>query len=170
MNTQNKQKDNRDLPTHIIVLTVACFLLALLLIFLPEKQPKVVFIPPSDEPMAREGIPETTADEGYRQIHTAGMHYTAMMCGNPRVGEKGLRLCFTNPEDNAVWLRLRLYDESGQIVGETGILRPGEYVESVPLAEGTNPAGPFTAEIMSYQPETYFSQGAVRVNIKGTAS
>ena len=169
MKKQIQPQDNRDLPTHIIVLTVLCFLLGMLLIFLPEKEAEIVFIPPPFAEDAAQGSPQVRPEWGYAEITRPGMPFSAWLCGAPPEENGALRLCFTNPADSWVWLRLRLFDEAGQLVSETGILRPGEYLEWIPLNEGSE-AGPLTAEIMSYQPETYYSQGAVRVNIKGTAA
>ena len=61
---------------------------------------------------------------------------------------------------NTVWVKLRILDAGGNRIGETGLLKPGEYVETVQLAESAQ-AGNVTLHVMGYEPETYYSGGAV---------
>ena len=67
----------------------------------------------------------------------------------------------TNPAENEVWLKLRVLDENGNILGETGLIRPGEYVKDVALTENLTAGTKIKLKIMGYEPETYFSAGTV---------
>ena len=68
---------------------------------------------------------------------------------------------FTNAEENSVYLKLRVLDEDGNILGETGLLKPGEYVEGVELGETFSAGTTISLKIMSYEPDTYMSEGSV---------
>ena len=57
-----------------------------------------------------------------------------------------------------------IYDGAGNILGETGLIRPGEYVRSVNLTALPQPDAEVSYKIMSYEPDTYFSCGAVIVH------
>lgn len=70
----------------------------------------------------------------------------------------------TNPESNTVWLKVRVLDEKGNTLGETGLVRPGEYVQSVELDTVPKTGTPIVLKIMAYQPDTYYSEGAVSLN------
>ena len=47
---------------------------------------------------------------------------------------------FTNAQENHVYLKLRVLDENDRILGETGLLKPGEYVKDVQLLRDFLPA------------------------------
>ena len=52
----------------------------------------------------------------------------------------------------------------GNIVGETGLVRPGEYVKEVSLSRRIPCGTPVNLKIMGYEPETYKSAGAVTLS------
>jgi hypothetical protein len=62
--------------------------------------------------------------------------------------------------DNQVWVKVKVIDADGNRLGETGLLRPGEYVESVQLSTDAT-SGLVTLHIMGYEPDTYYSAGSV---------
>ena len=63
-----------------------------------------------------------------------------------------------------MWLKVRVLDEKGNTLGETGLVRPGEYVQSVELDTVPKTGTPIVLKIMAYQPDTYYSEGAVSLN------
>ena len=77
---------------------------------------------------------------------------------------------FTNAEGNNVYLKLRVLDENDNILGETGLLKPGEYVRDVELIQALSADTGIRLKIMSYAPDTYLSEGSVVLNTTiGTA-
>ena len=50
------------------------------------------------------------------------------------------------------------------ILGETGLVRPGEYVQTVALTTIPKSGTPITLKIMAYEPDTYYSAGAASLN------
>ena len=63
-----------------------------------------------------------------------------------------------------MWLKVRILDVGGNILGETGLVRPGEYVQTVALTTIPKPGTPITLKIMAYEPDTYYSMGAGTLN------
>lgn len=120
-------------------------------------QDSSAFIPPPFEKNALQGEPDVPPELGYSQLDAQA--FRAAVCGAPVVLDGEALLYFTNPEDNEVWLKVRILDANGTILGESGLLRPGEYVEAVELSvipkENT-----VELKLMAYEPETYHSAGA----------
>ena len=116
------------------------------------------FSPPPFEPAAQSGMPEEPAcRELDAQVFRVGL------CGEVRIREDAAQVWFSNPGDNAVWLGLRILDEEGQILGQTGLLRPGEYVRQVAVT-GAAPGTPVILKVMAYEPDTYHSAGSLTVH------
>lgn len=118
---------------------------------------------------------------GYSNLDA--VEYQVSVCGAPVIEDGKAVLYLTNPETNQVWIKVRLLDASGRMLGESGLLRAGEYVETVILdmeavkaardaeeisvkaANSAERAGiPVSLRIMAYEPETYHSAGAVSLN------
>lgn len=96
--------------------------------------------------------------------------FIAHVCGVLRADADGnVAIFLTSDAENNVWLKLRLENSAGEILGETGIIRPGEYVESLKLNEKAA-SGDVTLHVMGYEPETYYSAGAVRLSTTLTVS
>lgn len=60
-----------------------------------------------------------------------------------------------------MWLKVRLLTEDGAVLGESGLLRPGQYVRSVTLTTVPEQTVPVLLKIMAYEPDTYYSAGSV---------
>lgn len=71
---------------------------------------------------------------------------------------------FTNSEKFDVWLKLRVLTADGTLLGETGLIRPGEYVKSVSLTSEVEDGTAIKLKIMAYEPDTYYSAGSVTLN------
>ena len=122
------------------------------------------FTPPPFEKNAVVGIPEVAENLGYSSPYREGMAYRFSVCGNVTAKGNDAVVYLTNAEENKVWLKLRVLDENGQLLGETGLLRPGEYVQYVTL-KTVPPAGTkITLKIMGYEPETYHSAGSATLS------
>ena len=71
---------------------------------------------------------------------------------------------FTNSEKFDVWLKLRVLTADGTLLGETGLIRPGEYVKSVSLTSEVEDGTAIKLKIMAYEPDTYYSAGSITLN------
>ncbi|WP_343210758.1 hypothetical protein [Anaerolentibacter hominis] len=69
-------------------------------------------------------------------------------------GEKECPLSYENPEGNEYTSRVSLYDEKGELLGNTGLIRPGEQLEKVKLKkELTAGEWPVTVQIDLFEEE-----------------
>jgi hypothetical protein len=119
------------------------------------------FTAPAFDRNARTGVPEgLDADSGYSRIEMAE-GFVVALCGNLTADEKGrVDVYFTADQDNTVWVRLLLLSEEGEELGATGILKPGEYVQTVQLDTVPEASETITLKILSYEPQTYYSKGS----------
>lgn len=117
------------------------------------------FAPPPFDPSAQAGTPAVPENIGYAQLDAKAYRFSA--AGVLTVHDGAVALWLTNPAGSPVWLKARILDETGAVLGETGLLRAGEYVRTVPLDTVPAQTAPVTVKIMAYEPETYYSAGSV---------
>lgn len=80
-------------------------------------------------------------------------------------GKGEAELWFAAPDTNQCWVRLRLMDADGNVLGETGLLKPGQYIQSIKLDKIPRKDGIVTARILTYEPDTYYSLGSANANV-----
>lgn len=153
-------KINRLLPVVCILCALSLCALAAVLFYRASLPAQSGFRPPPFETAAVEGTPEVAKELGYSPVEVQGA-FTAYVCGKPSADNGRTTVYFTSPADNNAWLKLRLLDDAGNILGETGLLRPGEYVRDMKLETEPVDGGAVTLKIMAYEPESYYSLGSV---------
>lgn len=141
---------------------LAVFGMILSLVLTGGKSKQAAFTPPPFE-AAQSGIPNAT-DESWMQIYRDGMNFSAHICGKVVLNGKSADLYFTNDDSNEVWLKLRILDEEDNILAETGLLKPNEYVRTVTFDTVPKNRANIKLKIMAYEPDTYYSAGAVTLN------
>lgn len=146
----------------LFVLSLAVMIAALCI---PVKQQKSEFTPPAFEASAVTGTPKVADSLGYTELYQEGMAYRVSVCGVPTVQGQSLTVYFTNTGSNEKYLKLRVLDETGAVMGETGLLRPGEYVENVSLTKALAEGTKIKLKIMGYEPQDYTSAGSVVLNV-----
>lgn len=143
----------------IAVLSILCvFSLSVMVLAVSQGNSGGAFVPPPFEPEARPGPPEVPEGLGYQELDM--QVFRVCLCGAVQIRDGAAEVWFTNPQDNPVWLKLRVLDEEGRILGQTGILQPGEYVRQVAVAD-VKPGTPVTLKVMAYEPDTYYSAGSL---------
>lgn len=113
------------------------------------------------ESAAVQGVPAVAEALGYSAPAVEGVDYRFSLCGSVYMDGASAVVYFTNPAENRVWLRLCVLDGSGRTLGETGLLRPGEYVRAVVLDEPLPAGTPVTIRVTGCQPETYRCAGTI---------
>lgn len=160
-------KENEKLPLYLIAAIAACAVMVVVLIIssivVENRPPRIEFIPPEFEANAETGMPVVEDGLGYSEMYKDGMTFSVWMCGEIRQENGAAVVYFTNPEKNNAWLKLRIMDEQGNILGESGLIKPGEYVRSVSLNSEIAAGTAVRMKIMGYEPETYNSIGSVSV-------
>ena len=146
---------------------VLCLLFALTLglsaLFISCSEEPVPFVPPAFDATAVAGTPTVPDGMGYGEIDAKGV-YLFSVCGMVKVVDGKADVWFTSPDSNTVWLKLRIQSESGTILGETGLIKPGEYVQSATFTTTPAAGDKIVLRVMSYQPDTYYSAGEVKLN------
>ena len=124
----------------------------------PGKTVPAEFAPPPFEPNAVIGIPNVPDDLGWTELDAQAFLFS--VCGKVVVRDAKADIWLTNPQSNSIWLKVRILDEDGNILGQSGLLRPGEYVQTVTFDEMPTDGTAIVLKIMAYQPETYYSEGS----------
>ena len=153
----------------IIIAALVCALsviimLAVIIAVNINKPEKPEFVPPEFDPNAVMGVPEVPDGMGYTPLPpTAGMN--AYICGNPTLNDDGIDVWFTSPEINDVYMKLKIFDENDTLLGETGLIKPGEYVKTVKLdIIPENEMIQIKMKIIAYEPDTWYSAGSASLN------
>lgn len=147
----------------IRILTILCAAsVAVMVLALCFGGREAEFVPPPFEAGAQTGTPAVPENLGWQALDAGA--FRVSLCGKVCPEDGNADIWFTNPAENRVWLRLRVLDEAGNILGQTGILRPGEYVRRVTLSAVPEAGTPIVLKVMAYEPETYRSAGALTLN------
>ena len=157
------KKNSRTVPVLGAVLAVLAVVMIVALCL--PRSTTVDFTPPPFDQNAVSGVPEVPEELGYSAPYKEGMAYRFSVCGNVTVeGESAAVVYLTNPAENDVWLKLRVLDGNDKVLGETGIIKPGEYVRCVTLSSVPSEGTKIKLKIMGYEPETYLSAGSAALN------
>lgn len=144
----------------LTALVVLCLLsvLAMTLALLGTAPPG--FVPPAFEAQAVSGLPEVPP-EHWSQVSGGSLGFSVHVCGQFPVRDGAAQLWFCNDSSNTVWMKVRILDAQNGILGESGLLRPGEYVQWVMLCRIPQSGERLALKIMAYEPDTYHSAGTV---------
>lgn len=151
-------KRQRRLLTAVAVLCVVSVAVMIYALVTP-KTAMGEFVPPPFEAAAEVGTPQVPDGLGWQELDAKA--YKVGLCGELIPDGQAVDVWFTNPESNTIWMKLRLLDSKGNLLGETGLIRPGEYVRSVSLSTVPAAGTALVMKVMAYEPETYTSAGVV---------
>lgn len=154
-------KKEKNIP---LIITLAICILSLIvmttvLLISSEKDKALSFTPPPFDTNAVQGIPDVPENLGWEEVDAQA--YKASICGKVIPNGDTADVWFTNPESNSVWLKLRVLDTQGNVIGETGIIKPGEYVQEVTFTKTPQVGDSIVLKLMAYEPETYYSAGSI---------
>ena len=149
------------LAAGLCVLAVTGMLLALTL---GRRQVQQPFTPPPFDPAACTGTPVVPPELDWQELDAKA--YQVGICGVIVPNGNQVDVWLSNPEGNDVWMKVRILDKFGDILGESGLIQPGEYVQSVQLQSIPESGQEIQLKIMAYEPETYHSGGAITMNTR----
>jgi hypothetical protein len=152
---------------EITLLGVLAALAAALLIVLLTREDEIIvndFVSPAFDSAAVSGLPVGVDTSIYGTLILAD-GIAVSLYSAPTVTDGTAQVYFASPASNTAWVRLRLLDAQGVLLGETGLLRPGEYVESL-ILQTMPKSGQVTAKILTYQPDTYYSMGSATAQLQ----
>lgn len=152
---------NKSLTVWMVLCALAVTAMCLSLA-LGNGQTQAEFIPPPFDANACIGTPEVSEKLGWNELDAQA--FKVSVCGGIVPSDASADIWLTNPDSNSVWLKLRVLDMDGTILGETGLIKPGEYLQSVSLGSVPPSGTAIVLKIMAYEPETYYSAGAISIN------
>lgn len=164
MKNKNQTKENTQWLYLAAIICAVAVIGMIAALTLPPKNETGTFIPPAFDSTAVAGIPTVEDSLAWMEVSQEGMSFSAHVCGEVIINNSKADIYFTSAEENQVWLKLRVLDTGGNILGETGLIRPGEYVQSVIFDTLPENGETIRLKLMSYEPETYYSAGAVMLN------
>lgn len=154
----------QDIP--LMLTTTVCILSLVVMVaalgFFREEPNPVSFTPPPFDENAVQGTPDVPGKLGWSEVDVQA--YKVSICGAVTVEDGRADVWFTNPESNTVWLKLRVLGADGNTLGETGLIRPGEYVQSVIFETTPEIGDSIGLKLMAYEPDTYYSAGSATLN------
>ena len=159
---KKKQAQNKMLPLAAVICVLSLIVMFVALSTSGRQTQTAEFTPPPFDDTAQTGTPTVPEELGWGELDAQA--FKVSVCGvfTPENGSADIYL--TSPESNTVWLKLRVMDADGNILGETGLIKPGEYVQSVTLTETPKSGTKIVLKLMAYEPDTYYSAGAASLN------
>lgn len=162
----DKQHLNKVLRISAICCAAALVMLLSVMIWTGTNSgKKAEFVPPAFDQSAVDGEPTVPDDAGYTPLRVE-QGYMFYVCGSIKYQNGSADVFLTSPKDNRVWLMMRAYDEKGKVIGETGLIRPGQYLKSISLSKEYKQDANIKLKVIAYQPDTYYSMGNVDLNMK----
>ena len=134
----------------LVAATVAVFVM---------KQNDNGFVPPAFDSTAVSGYPTVTDQYAQYQNIRVNEDFAFSMCLCPMYSDGKAEIYFAAAGDNNVYTLVKLYDQDGDLIGESGLVKPGEYVQSIGVSIVPTEYTDITARVLSYEPETYYSKG-----------
>ena len=145
-----------------LILGAIC-LIALIAMALILANPKVKELPFEKPPFAEaaaQGEPKVPENLGWQLLHQEGMDFKVGLCGVLKFDGNMADLYFTNPAENEIRMKLRITDAKGKILAETGLIRPGEYLETIEFSKVPANGEQVQMKVMTYESD-YTSAGAI---------
>ena len=119
------------------------------------------FVPPPFEENAVLGVPEPLP-VGFGTM-TVNPELVIGACAFPSLTGNSLGVYLTSHQNNTSWIKIRIYDKDKNLLGESGLLKPGEYLASVDLTVLPKDLTTLYATVLAYEPDTYYSTGSANL-------
>ena len=145
-----------------VICSIAVIIMVVVLFIENAPKKSSTFSPPPFESAAQSGIPNVPEDLGWDEIDAKA--YRLSICGGIQINDNKADVYFTNPVENDVWMKLRILDSNEKIIAETGLIRSGEYVQSILFTTIPEDGNSVKLKVMAYEPNTYYSAGCVILN------
>lgn len=159
-NMANSKKNNKALYIAAAVCAV-CVLFMLIALLAPKEAERGEFTPPEFDPAAQQGTPDVPAELGWFTPQAEGLTLRVSLCGEVLVKDGKADVYFTNHSENENWMLLRVLDAEGNILAQTGIIKPGEYLKTIEFDTVPQDGQAIVYKVMSYEPDTYYSAGSI---------
>lgn len=149
-----------ELVSVLFIALIIAVIVMIIALSNPRKSGTPEFSPPPFDTNAIVGSPNVSEEKGYDVISSNQMPYSVGLCGKVYIYGSNADVYFANPTSNKVWMKLRVFDSKGNVIGETGLIKPGEYIKDMLLDPTPQNGDDITLKVMTYAPDTYSSEGS----------
>ena len=155
------KKKNMMLPLSLCLCVLSiCVMIMALAYPVSEK----TFVPPEFDQNAQQGIPQVPDGLGWSAFE--GDDLQIKVCGIFNAEGNSSDIWLFNDADNEAWIKVRMIEDDEKVLGETGLIRPGEYVQSIKYDQLPGQDTNIVLKVMAYEPETYHSAGSFFIEMK----
>lgn len=128
---------------------------------------KKSYKPPAFEVSAVQGEPQVDPEHGYSTMALSDA-FRVTMCGAPPGTANSLDLYLTNEKTNKFYLLFQVYS-AGELVAQTGLVKPGEYVKTIELMKPLQPGdNEIDIKAMALLYDSYYSGGTLNLRVTAT--
>lgn len=154
--------DRQKKKLYVIIFAIALLCTLAGYVYIRWTQGYSMFKAPEHDPMAivSTDILEDDTMSDFEKLPVAE-GYAVGLSTQPLYDDGQLFLNLYNYEDNQVWYLVKIYDGK-KLIGKSGILYQGEYLESVPI-KNVEVGQELTLKIVAYTPDEYHSEGIATV-------
>ena len=146
----------------MIIAVVVLLALTAVLLFIASR---LKYSPPAFEKNAKAGEPEVSEDFLYEEIDSDYGYKIGIAANLYQQEDQSCKVFFTNPESNNTYLKCQICS-GDDVLYESGIIKPGEYVESLEAAgKFDNVRMDVTVNIYAFNPEDWTSDGKTQLNL-----
>lgn len=143
------------LALWLVVCAVASFL------FVRYAEGYRAFRPPAREENVISGEPSSEQTKSYQEL-PVNDGYVVGVDTAPRYENGRLYVNVANKSGNTIWFLVRLYKDD-EPIGESGLLYPGETVESIACERALSAGDSVMVKTIAYEPKTYHSEGVAQI-------
>jgi len=147
----------------IFLTAITAFLMVVALVYAVRYE--APYTPPPLETNTSFGVPVPAENMRYSQLETPAFTFGIAATAYQQK-DGSLKIYLTNHESNQAYLMCEVVNkETNRVLYRSGLLRPGEYVESLdPLRRIENIATPIEIFIYALELDGYFSVGQVSID------
>ena len=151
---------NKD-ANIVLVIASILFISSLVFLYVAWQRPGETLVLPEFESSV-EKLDDMGDVEGYSLFDDPNIPFKCGLVAKPETSDEGINLYFANDTANDVWLLVKVSNSKGWVAGETGLIKPGEYVKEIKgdFEKGEN----IKIQVFSYKPELYYSSGTFVLN------
>jgi hypothetical protein len=124
------------------------------------------YTPPAFDSSAQPGVPVPDAGFYYDTLSSDFGYQFSFAANLYQQEDRSVKVYFTNPAENSVNLMCEITsDATGKVLYRSGVIRPGEYVESLsPKGRFANEKMDITLTVYAFEKDTWHSAGSSTVS------
>ena len=152
---------NKSLRVWLLI-AIASLVMLMCVCSFGRNTEQITFVPPEFDVAAQPGVPDIPDQWPYGTAQLG--EYELSLTTLVQLKDHDAYLYLANAPSNDVWMKVRVFDASENIIGESGLIKPNEYLEKVTL-ERMPKDSKIIVKVMCYEPDTYHSMGSSQVTV-----